>query len=181
MATRKTPSRDSLEQQDNTVKQSSVSLNDTTDLVDEHARALIESNTLKEGDAKELRQLHTTWTQHIWALENLRHKIDPAFLTSLLQLKLDKQTSVQWKWKSRSQVADPPKVNDLLVFLNDRATTLDLQNSEKNLTRNHVKAKHCLPILILRMLVMWCALMKSIRYTPVKRSRTCHRMRKGPL
>ncbi len=64
MATRKTPSRDSLEQQDNTVKQSSVSLNDTTDLVDEHARALIESNTLKEGDAKELRQLHATWTTY---------------------------------------------------------------------------------------------------------------------
>ena len=81
------------------------------EVVDEHARALIESPPLKEGDAKELRRLHTTWTQHIRALENLKHKIDPAFLTSVLQLKLDKE--------SRSHVLDPPGVDELLLFLND--------------------------------------------------------------
>ena len=108
--------------------------------MDEHARALIESNPLKEGDAKELRRLHTTWTQHIRALENLGHKIDSAFLTSVLQLKLDKQTSAQWKWESRSQVLDPPKVDDLLL---DRATTLDLQSSEKR-QENTPKPKTCI-------------------------------------
>ena len=110
------------------------------EVVDEHARALIESNPLKEGDTKELRRLHTTWTQHIRALENLGHKIDSAFLTSVLQLKLDKQTSAQWKWESRSHVLDPPKVDDLLLFLKDRATTLDLQSSEKK--KPHDKKTH---------------------------------------
>ena len=110
------------------------------EVVDEHARALIESNPLKEGDAKELRRLHTTWTQHIRALENLGHKIDSAFLTSVLQLKLDKQTSAQWKWESRSHVLDPPKVDDFLLFLKDRATTLDLQSSEKK--KPHDKKTH---------------------------------------
>jgi thiamine pyrophosphate-dependent acetolactate synthase large subunit-like protein len=63
-----------------------------TEVVAQHSSTLMEYPPVKEGDTKDLKKLHTTWTQHIRALADLGHVIDSAFLTSILERKLDKDT-----------------------------------------------------------------------------------------
>ena len=53
--------------------------------------------------------------------------MDPTVLTGILQLKVDKQTSAQWRWESRSHVLELLEIDNLLVFLKDCANTLESQ------------------------------------------------------
>ena len=101
------------------------------EVIKQHTRAIMECQATKEGDPKELRHIYTVWSQHTRALEELGHKMDPAILTCLLELKLDKQTLAKWKWETRTHVAVVPDIVDLLTFIKDQAAALESQPQEK--------------------------------------------------
>jgi hypothetical protein len=52
------------------------------EVIAQHSYTLMEYPPVKEGDTKDLKKLHATWTQHIRALADLGHVIDSAFLTN---------------------------------------------------------------------------------------------------
>ena len=132
------PARDSLSgfsrsegQYDDAVKWLMERYHQPREVIKQHTRAIMECQATKEGDPKELRRIYTVWSQHTRALEELGHKMDPAILTCLLELKLDKQTLAKWKWETRTHVAVVPDIVDLLTFIKDQAAALESQPQEK--------------------------------------------------
>ena len=85
-----------------------------------HVRKIVEIPSLKDGNGKELRRLHDTAQQHLRALKALGHEPDPAFITSMIELKLDGQTMFEWQRHSQEST-DVPPYKDLLAFINLRA------------------------------------------------------------
>lgn len=63
----------------------------------EHVRKIIEIPPIKEGSGKELRRLHDVAQQHLRALKAMSHPPSDAFVTSLLELKLDSITTLNGK------------------------------------------------------------------------------------
>ena len=57
-----------------------------------HVRTIMESPSLKEGSAKELRSLHDMLQQHLRALKSMKLEPDLSFITSIIELKLDATT-----------------------------------------------------------------------------------------
>ena len=57
---------------------------------------IADAPSLKEGTGREIRKLHDTVQQHLRALRSMDYEPTGAFLTSLLQLKLDSTTLLEW-------------------------------------------------------------------------------------
>ena len=85
-----------------------------------HVRKIVEIPSLKDGNGKELRRLHDTAQQHLRALKALGHEPDEAFITSMIELKLDGQTMFEWQRHSQDST-DVPPYQELLDFINLRA------------------------------------------------------------
>ena len=90
-----------------------------------HTTALIECPSLKEGSSRELRRIHDTWTSHTRALKVLGATLDHVYLTTLLQMKLDRSTTYEWEKHSKSYVMDVPPLEELLEFLDFQARALE--------------------------------------------------------
>ena len=58
-----------------------------------HVRTILEAPSLKEGTGREIRRLHDTIQQHLRALKSMGCKPSGPFITSILELKLDSNTS----------------------------------------------------------------------------------------
>ncbi len=86
---------------------------------------ILEVPTLKSGNGKELRKFHDTMQQHIRALKTMGHEPSGSFLTSLLELKLDVDTSFEWQKLSQSTSGIPP-YKDLLKFIDLRAIASEI-------------------------------------------------------
>ena len=85
-----------------------------------HARLILEAPALKDGTGKELRRLHDTVQQHLRALKAMSYEPPGAFITSMLELKLDTNTMFEWQRHSQDST-DVPHYSKLLEFLNLRA------------------------------------------------------------
>lgn len=85
-----------------------------------HFRKIIEATPLKEGNGHELRHLHDTAQQHLRALKAMDHEPSDAFVTSILELKLDPTTMFEWHKRSQD-ISDVPPYQRLLEFLDLRA------------------------------------------------------------
>ena len=85
-----------------------------------HVRKIVEIPSLKDGNGKELRRLHDTAQQHLRALKALGHEPDEAFITSMIELKLDGQTMFEWQRHSQDST-DVPPYQKLLDFIKLRA------------------------------------------------------------
>ena len=85
-----------------------------------HVRKICETPSLKDGSGKELRRLHDSVQQHLRALKSMGEEPSGAFITSMLELKLDQAT--MFEWQKTSQESDKvPHYKKLLEFLNLRA------------------------------------------------------------
>ena len=96
-----------------------------------HVRKIVDIPALKHGSGKELRHLHDTTQQHVRALKSMGYEPSGAFLTSILEIKLDPGTMFEWQ-KHSSTSTTVPHYNDLLEFLNLRA-----QASEHTIDDSH--------------------------------------------
>lgn len=85
-----------------------------------HVRKIMETPPIKEGTGKELRRFHDTVQQHLRALKAMDHDPSGAFVTSILELKLDQDTMFEWQRHSQTEV-DVPQYPKLLDFLDLRA------------------------------------------------------------
>ena len=90
---------------------------------------IIEAPSLKDGSGKELRRLHDTIQQHLRALKALGHEPSAAFITSMLELKLDVTTMFEWQKHSQSST-DVPPYQELLEFIDLRAQASEASNSD---------------------------------------------------
>ena len=65
---------------------------------------IFEATPLKNGNGKELRQLHDTEQHHFCALKSMDCKLSDQFITSLLELKLDANTMFEWQKHSKEKM-----------------------------------------------------------------------------
>ncbi len=84
---------------------------------------------LKEGNGKELRHLHDTAQQHVRALKTMGHEPSGSFITAVLEMKLDKETTFEWH-KHSHESTDVPHFRELLEFINSRAQASETSVSE---------------------------------------------------
>ena len=94
-----------------------------------HVRAIVEAPSLKDGGGKELRRLHDTLNQHLRSLKNMHQESYEAFVTSLIELKLDQTTTFEWQKYSQDDL-DVPKFERLLEFLDLRAQASESLSQE---------------------------------------------------
>jgi hypothetical protein len=89
-------------------------------------------SALKDGTGKELRHLHDTVLQHLRALKTLGHEPSSTFVTSILELKLDKSTMFEWQ-KHSQEFTDVPHFQKLLDFidLREQASEADMGRKSK--------------------------------------------------
>jgi hypothetical protein len=85
-----------------------------------HVQRIMDAPSLKDGSGKELRHLHDVIQQHIRALKSLDYEPSGAFVTSIIELKLDQDTMFEWQRQSQSKTG-VPHYQDLLGFLDLRA------------------------------------------------------------
>ena len=88
-----------------TTKLSSVSWKGTTNrprqIHQTHVCRIVEAPPLKDGTGKEIHALHNLVIQHLRALKSLGHEPSQAFITSLLEMKLDSTTMFEWQRHSQ--------------------------------------------------------------------------------
>ena len=91
---------------------------------------ILETPNLKDGSGKELRYLYDTAQQQLRALKAMGHEPSGAFMTSLLELKLDVNTMFEWQHHSQ----DSPHYKKLLEFIDLQAQAFEaaVSDSGKN-------------------------------------------------
>ena len=94
-----------------------------------HVRKIYEMPNLTDGSGKELRRFHDTAKQHLRALKAMKEDPSSSFVTSLLELKLDKGTMFEWQ-KASQDAKKVPHYDDLLEFLNLRAQASETCSNE---------------------------------------------------
>ena len=99
-----------------------------------HVRRIVEAAPLKDGTGKEIRALHDLVVQHLRALKSLGHEPSQAFITSLLEMKLDSTTMFEWQRHSQDHT-DVPDYQELLDFLNSRAQAAEASSEKKRLSK----------------------------------------------
>ena len=99
-----------------------------------HVRRIIEAPLLKDGSGKEIRALHDLVIQHLRALKSLGHEPSQAFITSLLEMKLDATTMFEWQRHSQEHT-DVPDYQELLDFLNLRAQAAEASSERKRVSK----------------------------------------------
>ena len=82
-----------------------------------YVKAIIEFLKLKGGSDREIHKLHDTMLQNLHALTTMDYVLDPHFITSLIQLKLDSATLFAWKESSKDCVSIISDYNMILQFL----------------------------------------------------------------
>ncbi len=85
-----------------------------------HVQMIVDTPPLKEGNGKELRQLHDTIQQHVRALKTLGCELPGKFITSMIELKLDVDTLFEWQKHSQAS-SDVLHYQELLDFIDLRA------------------------------------------------------------
>lgn len=97
---------------------------------------IIEVPSLKDNTGKELRRLHDVLQQHLRALKAMDKEPSASFITSLIEMKLDLDTVLEWQ-KASQDSADVPHYAKLLEFLNLRAQAYESASSKsRKSTRN---------------------------------------------
>ena len=99
-----------------------------------HVRRIVEAPPLKDGTGKEIRALHDLVIQHLRALKSLGHEPSQAFITSLLEMKLDSTTMFEWQRHSQDHT-DVPEYQELLDFLNLRAQAAEASAEKKHVLK----------------------------------------------
>ena len=92
---------------------------------------ILEAPSLKDGTGCEIRRLHDTVQQHLQALKSMGCEPSGPFITSILELKLDVNTSFEWQ-KFSQYLPNFPHYGKLLEFLNlwaqaSEASTTDMK------------------------------------------------------
>lgn len=105
-----------------------------------HVRKIVEAPSLKDGSGKELRKFHDTMLQHIRALKAMGNEPPGPFLTSLLELKLDENTTFEWH-KHTQDSKETPEYQKLLDFVNLRAQASEASTSDsgKRMLKNETR------------------------------------------
>ena len=87
-----------------------------------HVKMIIDSPSVREGTGKELRKLHDVTQQHVRALRALGQEPSPAFITSVIELKLDTTTMFEWQRHTQGQT-EVPHYREILEFI-DQASEI---------------------------------------------------------
>ena len=99
-----------------------------------HVQKICEAPSLKDGSGKELRRLHDTVQQHLRALKAMDQDPSGAFITSMMELKLDQTTMFEWQ-KTNQTTKSVPHYQAILEFLNLRAQAAETCSTQE---RKHV-------------------------------------------
>ncbi len=102
-----------------------------------HVRKICDVPNLKDGLGKEIRRFHDVINSN----SNTQSNATDSFITSLLELKLDKDTMFEWQ-KASQEIEKIPHSNDLLKFLNLCAQASETCSSEQ---RRHYPQKKNFP------------------------------------
>ena len=99
-----------------------------------HVKMILEAPPLRDGNGKELCCLHNTVQQHLRALKSMDYEPSSAFITAVIELKLDTNTMFEWQHHSQSQ-ATVPHFQELLEFIDCCAKVSETSVSLKKPTR----------------------------------------------
>lgn len=105
-------------------------------LIQSHVKDICELNEVKENPSDSLRIFSDTLSVHIAALEALKQRPKDwgPLLIHIICTKLDTNTLTEWEMKApKNAIA---KVEELIIFLNERSQTLEAVESSKNIVRN---------------------------------------------
>ena len=80
-----------------------------------HVKTLLDTSLVHKGNGRELKRLYNLSQQQICALKAMGQEPSFAFITSLIELKLDSFTMFEWQQHSQSQKI--PHHKELLEFL----------------------------------------------------------------
>ena len=106
-----------------------------------HVKTILEIPPLKEGTGKEIRKLHDTLLQHLCALRSMGSDPSGPFITSAIELKLDKCT--MFEWQKHSQKCDEvPPYEEILAFLDLRARATESMVDTRNVRPDPPHHKH---------------------------------------
>ena len=108
------------------------------DLYRTHVQNIVDT-PLKDGNGKELRCLYDTIQQHVRALKSMDGDSAGAFLTSIIELKLDTGTMFEWQ-RHRQTKKTTPHYGDLLNFIDLRAQASETATSAPS--RRQIKTDH---------------------------------------
>ena len=101
-----------------------------------NVRAIINVPSLKDGNGRELRQLHDIANQHMRAIKAMGYS-PWTFITSILETKLDQMTMFEWQ-KHSQHSKEVPEYTELLEFLDLRARATDNTKEESERKRSSV-------------------------------------------
>ena len=85
-----------------------------------HVRAIVEAPVVKSGNARELRLLHDVVNQHVRSLRTIKGDTFEAFVSSSVEMKLDRASKFAWQQSMRER-RDIPSIDELLEFIDGRA------------------------------------------------------------
>ena len=93
----------------------------------EHVRLIMNTTPLRDGSGRELRRLHDAVQQHTRALKTMGSEPE-SFLTSVIELKLNRDTMFEWQKHTQAQTDTPP-YQELLEFIDLRAQASETSQS----------------------------------------------------
>ena len=85
-----------------------------------HVQKIMDVPPLKDNNGRDLRRLHDMVQQHLRALKAMDNDLSGAFITSIIELKLDTDTLFEWQKHSQAE-RKTPHYDDLLKFIDLRA------------------------------------------------------------
>ena len=137
-----------------------------------HVRRIVEATPLRDGTGKEIRALHDLVVQHLRALKSLGHEPSQAFITSLLEMKLD--STIMFEWQRHSQDhADVSEYQELLDFLNLRAQAAEASTDKKRASKlvnsmviNATPSDNCISCGTEKHQLYACTKFRSLSLTP---------------
>ena len=91
--------------------------------------AIVENPVLKEGNSKELRQLHDVISQRLRTLRVMSCEPSGLFITSMIGLKLDPTTAFEWQRHTQDE-QDVQHFQSMLELLDVRAQATELITHE---------------------------------------------------
>jgi len=96
---------------------------------------LLKLRPWKTARGRKSRAFHDLVIQHLKALKLLGHDPSQAVINSLLEVKLDAITMIEWQRHSQDHT-DVPDYQDLLDFLNSRAQATEASTGKKRVSRH---------------------------------------------
>ena len=86
----------------------------------EHVHATSKAPVIKDGSGKELQCFHDICSQHLQVLKAIKYEPSRAFVTALLEMKLDRSTMFNWQ-RHTQENSDVPHYADIWEFIDLRA------------------------------------------------------------